>query len=82
MMKTSQKVIEVIRDLSGCEIVNETDSLQEDIALDSLGMVTLLVAIEDAFSIELDESDMNPFDLVTVTDIIDLVEKYTEVDDE
>ena len=82
MMKTSQKVIEVIRDLSGCEIVNETDSLQEDIALDSLGMVTLLVAIEDAFSIELDESDMNPFDLATVSDIIDLVAKYIEVDDE
>lgn len=81
-MKTAQKVIDVIRELSDCEVINETDNLQEDIALDSLGMVTLLVAIEDAFSIELDESDMNPFDLVTVSDIIDLVEKYTEVDDE
>ena len=39
-------------------------------------MVMLLVEIEDNFGIELDESDMNPFDLTTVESIINMVEKY------
>ena len=50
--------------------------MQGDLALDSLLMVTLLVEIEEAFEIELDESDMNPFDLVTAQDAVDLVKKY------
>ena len=39
-------------------------------------MVMLLVMIEDVFEIELDESDMNPFKLRTVNDVINLVSKY------
>ena len=39
-------------------------------------MVTLLVELEDTFGITLDESDMNPFDLITAADVILLVEKY------
>ena len=47
-----------------------------DLALDSLRMVMLLVTLEDTFEIELDESDMNPFALVTVQDVVELAEKY------
>ena len=36
--------------------------------------------IEDEFQIVLDESDMNPFDLVTVEDVVKLVTKYMEGD--
>ena len=39
-------------------------------------MVTLLIEIEEQFGIELDEKDMNPFDLVTVSDAIRLAERY------
>ena len=39
-------------------------------------MVTLLMGIEDEFLIELEEKDMNPYDLTTVQDCIDLVERY------
>ena len=39
-------------------------------------MVTLLVMIEDTFDIVLDEADMNPFDLLTVSDVVNLIEKY------
>ena len=75
-MNVEEKVIEILKELSGEETINETDSLKEDIHLDSLGMVTLLVEIEDVFDIRLDESDMNPFDLITVQDVVNLVEKY------
>lgn len=75
-MNVEEKVIEILKELSGEETINEADSLKEDIHLDSLDMVTLLVEIEDVFIIRLDESDMNPFDLITVQDVVNLVEKY------
>lgn len=56
--------------------------MQDDIGLDSLGLVTLLIELEDAFSITLDESDMNPFELLTVMDVIDMVNEYIEASDE
>lgn len=75
-METLEKVICILKELSGKEEINKTDSLKNDIALDSLGLVALLVNVENEFNIELDESDMNPFDLVTVADVISLVDKY------
>lgn len=77
-MEAQERVFDIIRELSGTENVELDASLQEDISLDSLGMVTLLIMIEDEFKIELDEVDMNPFDLVTVSDVVALVKRYTE----
>ena len=76
-MRIGEAVKELISDISGVELINEYDGLQEDLALDSLDMVTMLVGLEDRLDIELCESDMNPFDLITVKDVIDLAEKYT-----
>lgn len=75
-MNIEQRVKEILSELSGEASVENNARLQSDIALDSLMMVTLLVEIEDAFGIELDESDMNPFDLSTVQSVIDMVSKY------
>lgn len=75
-MDTKEKVFEILKRIGGRTDIQKTDSLKEDLAFDSLAMVTLLVEIEDAFEIELDESDMNPFDLITVADVICLAEKY------
>ena len=41
-------------------------------------MVELMVAIEDKFNIEIEESDLDPAALQTVSQIYDLIEKYTE----
>ena len=75
-MNIETKVKEILCELSGEESIENTDHLQGDLALDSLMMVTMLVEIEEAFAIELDESDMNPFDLGTVQNVIDMVAKY------
>ena len=75
-MNTEEKVMDILFELSGEEKITEELTLQGDLALDSLLMVTLLVEIEEVFGIELDESDMNPFDLATVQDVINMVEKY------
>ena len=70
------QVTEILEDICAIEVTDETATLQNDLQMDSLCMVMLLVMIEDTFEIELDESDMNPFALLTVKDTIDLVAKY------
>ncbi len=70
------QVIEILEDLCAEKITDTSLHLISDLALDSLRMVMLLVMIEDVFDIELNESDMNPFELVTVKDVINLVAKY------
>jgi acyl carrier protein len=81
-METQERVFDIIRELSGVENVELNASLQDDISLDSLGMVTLLIMIEDEFKVELDEADMNPFGLLTVDNVVTLVKKYTEANHE
>ncbi len=75
-MNIEEKVKGILCDLSGEQSVENTAHLQNNLSLDSLKMVTLLVEIEDVFGIELDESDMNPFDLGSVQNVIDMVAKY------
>lgn len=75
-MNIETKVKEILCELSGEEKIENTDHLQGNLALDSLMMVTMLVEIEEDFAIELDEADMNPFDLGTVQNVIDMVAKY------
>ena len=72
----NDKVIKILAELSETESISLENHLQNDLGLDSMLMVTLLLEIEEKFEIELNESDMNPFDLNTVQDVISLVEKY------
>lgn len=81
-MNIETKVKEILCELSGEENIENTDHLQGDLALDSLMMVTMLVEIEDVLGIELDQTDMNPFDLNTVQNVIDMVYKYCGDEDE
>lgn len=75
-MNVIDGVNKVLRDLSEKNDFNEESNLQSDLLLDSLAMVTLLIEIEDEFGIRLNESDMNPFDLNTVGDVVKLVSGY------
>ena len=75
-MTVKNQIIEILEDIGSTKISDTSMSLLKDLSLDSLSLVMLLVMIEDVFTIELDESDMNPFDLVTVQDVIDMVNKY------
>ena len=81
-MDVQERVFNIILELSGVENISLESSLQGEIYLDSLSMVTLLIMLEDGFNIVLDESDMNPFDLLTVNDVIALVKKYVGDEDE
>ena len=79
---TEEQVLDILADLARTKPAPEM-TLLGDLQLDSLRLVMLLVTLEDTFVIELDESDMDPFALVTVQDVIDLAQKYTgEVKDD
>lgn len=75
-MNIEEKVKEILFELSGEEVIENDYYLQEQLVLDSLAMVAMLIEIEETFEIELDEADMNPFELSTVQNVIDLVAKY------
>lgn len=75
-MDVNEKVMGIISEISDKTPATSSNTLQNDIGLDSLAMVMMLVAIEESFGIELKESDMNPFNFVTVQNVIDMVERY------
>lgn len=75
-MEPEKKIKSILSELSGEKRIKNSARLQEDLALDSLSMVTLLIEIEEQLGIELDEKDMNPFELTDVQSIIDMVKKY------
>lgn len=79
-MKVREKISEILSELTGIDTINTDDALQEDLGLNSIQMVTLLIMIEDNFNIFLDESDMNPYDLIYVYQVVDVVEKYIKGD--
>lgn len=75
-MEIFDKVCAILSELSGTEAICLEHELQRDLGLDSLQMVTMLMMLEDTFQIVLDESDMNPFDLLNVGHVVGLVKKY------
>ncbi len=54
----------------------ESASLKDDLGIDSLRMVELIIEMEDAYGILIEESDLDPERLVTAGDIIKLAERY------
>ena len=75
-MDFRKKVYEIIGSICGLEVDSQDKSLSDDLGIDSLGLVALLIELEDSLNIELEESDMNPLMLKTTEDIVKLAEKY------
>ena len=60
--------------------VGELDEQQElyaDLGLDSLGFVRLLVDLEGKLGVDLVDEDLMTIELVTVADLVDLVERIS-----
>lgn len=75
-MNVKEKTYAILKNLSCMETVKDDDHLQTELGLDSLSMVALLVKLEEELHIQLNESDMNPYDLLIVSDVVRLAEKY------
>ncbi len=79
-VKTMDKEYEIIKVISSVSPFSDEDiSLEDELAsigIDSLKKVELIVAIEDAFSIVFEDADLDPVQLVSVSDFVKLAEKY------
>lgn len=79
-MNSMDKKCEIIRVISSVSPFSDEDvSLEDELAsigIDSLKKVELIVAIEDAFSIVFEDADLDPVQLVSVSDFVKLAEKY------
>ena len=75
-MNTKEKVITVLTNLSGVTGITEKDSLTATLALDSLSLALMILELEDSLNVQFKEADMNPFDLINVWHVVNLVEKY------
>lgn len=75
-MSIRDNMLDLIKEISGMKTVNIEDNLQTDLGLDSMQLVILLIQMEERLHIEFDETDMNPFDLVTAGDVVLLAERY------
>jgi len=71
-----EKLSELLKELCSNETIQPDNDLKNDLGLNSLGVVTLMVMIEDRFNIAFNESDLNPFELKTVQNVVNLIEKY------
>ncbi len=76
MKDVKEGVFKILSELSGVSVNEAQMKLVEDIGLDSLMLVTMLIEIEEEFNIELNESDMNPYDFITAGDVIAMTERY------
>ncbi len=65
-MSVESKVKEIIAEQLGIneEDISEDSSLSEDLGADSLDIVEIVMAIEEEFEIEIEDSDVDGLDLV------------------
>ena len=60
MKNIEKEVIALLEDLCLSKITDTSQTLAEDLAMDSLRLVMLLVMIEETFDIELDSYPIHP----------------------
>ncbi|WP_237036416.1 acyl carrier protein [Mediannikoviicoccus vaginalis] len=66
------KVAEVIKEEFGVENVSMDTVIREDLGADSIGLVELVMALEDEFNIEIDDSKLD--EIITVSDVVTYIE--------
>lgn len=73
-MNIESKTLQIIASLSWEENITLEDTLAS-LGIDSIVLIEIIIALEDWFEIQFNSSDLDPFELVTVADVIDLVKR-------
>jgi len=76
--KTRENIKKLIAEIARMDADNigESDSIRDDLGIDSLMAVEMLAAIEKRLGVVIDEA--KAFDVVTAKDLIDLVMFYSK----
>lgn len=69
-----EKIIKMAEETLGAYL-EEGESLKES-GVDSLSLVMLIVSIEESFGIAFSDDDLQPDNLQTLSNLIELTEKY------
>ncbi len=69
-----EKIVKIAEETIGAYL-EEDEPLMES-GVDSLSLVTLVVSIEEAFSVAFLDDDLQPENLQTLSSLISLTEKY------
>lgn len=75
MLETLRGIICDFVDMKPEDVTPETN-LRSDLALNSLELVNMAVAIEDAFETEIPDREVSRIE--TLQDVIDILKEYTE----
>lgn len=73
-MNIEEKVIDTLKKSSSVADAIEREDLLSYMGIDSLKLVEVIIALEDTFNIEFNLSSLNPSEIRTVKDLIDLVD--------
>ena len=68
------KILKIAEYTAGVDL-SEDENLKKS-GLDSLAIVAVIVTIEESFQISFNDEDLQPKNLNTLSDLIDLTEKY------
>ncbi|MEA4822964.1 MAG: phosphopantetheine-binding protein [Clostridiaceae bacterium] len=66
-----EKIIDVLKDKLGDDVVIERDTLLKDLGMDSLDVAEILMTLEDTFNVQIDTDGVM---LTTAGDFADLIE--------
>jgi acyl carrier protein len=71
----TQKVVEIVRNLLKVEgEVSDNTSLVKDLACDSLDVVELIMALEEAFDMTVGDDDI--YEIKTIGNIVDYIQNH------
>ena len=73
-LKITKEVIDLAYDVAEAQVL-EDDNLKE-YGMDSIALVSLIVEIEMKYNITFTDDDLNPNNLITIKNIVDIMEKY------
>ena len=73
-LKITKEVIGLAYYVAEVEVL-EDDNLKE-YGMDSIALVSLIVEIEMKYNITFSDDDLNPDNLITINNIVDMMEKY------
>ena len=69
-----EKIINIVDEILDLKL--EPHEELKDCGIDSLSIVTIIVSIEEEFDIVFNDTDLDPNKLITLNDVVTLVESY------
>ena len=73
-LKITKEVIDLAYDIALVEVLEEDDL--KEFGIDSITLVSLIVEIEMKYNITFSDNDLNPDNLTTIKNIVDMMENY------